>query len=61
MAEMSSECVLTYRCKCMATEEKLDPIIPAELVVQHTPTTAYIMTLSGLLWEICYFENSCIR
>jgi hypothetical protein len=55
VAEMSSECVLTYWCKCMASEDKMDPIIPVELVAQHTPTSAYFMTLSGLQWETCYF------
>jgi len=53
VAEMSSECVSTFRCKCMVSEEEMYPIISVELVAQHTPTSAYIMTLSGLTWETC--------
>lgn len=58
---MSSVCVLTYRSKCMASEGEMDPIIPVELVAQHISTSAYIMTLSELTWEMCYFESSCIH
>jgi hypothetical protein len=42
----------------MASEEEMDPLIPVELVAQHTPTSAYVMTLTGLPWETCYFESS---
>jgi hypothetical protein len=59
MAEMSSECVY-ISVNVWLQKEKKDPIIPVKVVVQHTPTSAYIRALSGLTWETCYFESSCI-